>query len=101
MTTGATVASLTVPKGDVVRTSPPAGTTEPLNTPISLVVSGGGVKVPYLLTDTQAVALSTLSAENLVPNFITQAPQAGSAFPPGTVWRTVPGPARPCCPANR
>ena len=91
VTTGATVASLTVPKNNVVRTSPPAGTVEPLNTPISLLISGGGVRVPYLLTDTKAVAISTLSAENLVPNFITQAPPAGSAFPPGTVWRTVPG----------
>ncbi len=87
------VASLTVPAGHVVSTSPPTGTTVGLNQLITLNVSGGGVKVPYLLYDTRAEAQSTLLAANLVPNFVTNVPGPPGATP-GTVWKTVPGDGR-------
>ncbi|MDA8038983.1 MAG: Stk1 family PASTA domain-containing Ser/Thr kinase [Actinomycetota bacterium] len=62
--TSQTQLSATVPKGDVVTTSPPPGTTEPVGTYINIIVSAGpGVTVPNVLNDTQPQAQAALSAK--------------------------------------
>jgi len=61
--------SQTVPPGSVISTNPTAGTQEPPNANVNLVVSSGpsAVLVPYVIGDSQAQAVSTLQSANLNP----------------------------------
>jgi len=89
ITTGRQVASLTVSQGDVVRTRPPKGKVEPLNTPIVLLVSGGGVKVPQLVGISESEAIGRLARAGLFPHVITRQGPLGT--PPSIVWKSTPG----------
>ncbi|MGI9006721.1 MAG: Stk1 family PASTA domain-containing Ser/Thr kinase [Streptosporangiaceae bacterium] len=89
VTTGATVANLRVGQGDVIKTSPPAKTTEPLGTPIVLKVSGGGTAVPALFGLSENDAIGKLNAVGLAAHSQIAAGPQGTA--PGTVWKSVPG----------
>jgi serine/threonine protein kinase/beta-lactam-binding protein with PASTA domain len=90
VTTGTSqVASLTVTQGNVVSTTPAIGTSQQLNTPITLNLSGGGVKVPYLLGLTKSQAETTLAALGL--GMIQVPLQGPPGAQPGTVWKTKPG----------
>src|SRR5215469_9688408 len=72
ITTGRRVASLTVPAGEVVRTRPPQGKVEPLNTPILLIVSGGGVRVPHVIGVSETEAIGRLNRAGIFYHIITQ-----------------------------
>jgi serine/threonine-protein kinase len=91
VTTSATpVASMTVSKGDVVSTSPKAGTKVPFTQAVTLNVSGGGVRVPFLDFLKQADAIHLLTQDGLVPAVVNNQPGPPGAQP-GTVWQTKPG----------
>ncbi len=98
--------SSTVPKGLVTRTDPPAGTSVPVGSTVTLYVSSGmQVKVPSLQGDTEAEATSALAAVNLTPSFtiqtvtdptqdglvLSQSPGAGTSVPAGTPVTAVVG----------
>ncbi|HUC58969.1 MAG TPA: Stk1 family PASTA domain-containing Ser/Thr kinase [Streptosporangiaceae bacterium] len=82
-------ASLTVTAGHVVNTTPPAGSKEPVSTPIVLIVSGGGTKVPYVLYDQLSTAESALRAVGLSYTVSNGQPGPPGATP-GTVWQSTP-----------
>jgi beta-lactam-binding protein with PASTA domain len=83
------VASLTIPSGSVVSTTPAAGTKVSLSTDIVLNLSGGGEKVPSVDDLAASDAESELRSANLVPNVINN--QSGPpGATPGTVWQTTP-----------
>jgi eukaryotic-like serine/threonine-protein kinase len=84
------VASLTISRGDVVSTNPPAGTKVPFDQAIVLSVSGGGKRVPYVLFLSEADAKAALVQNGLVPAVINNQPGPPGAQP-GTVWQTKPG----------
>ncbi len=69
--------SPTVPKNNVISTTPPAGAQEPANANVNLVVSSGpgSVLVPDVVNDTQATAVTTLQGDNLNPVVICQSTQ--------------------------
>jgi eukaryotic-like serine/threonine-protein kinase len=95
-----TQASSTVPKNDVISTSPAPGAQEPSNANVNLVVSSGpsSVLVPYVIGDTQAQAASALTSSGLSPVVIcqltldpsqdglvqAQSPNGGQTESPGT-----------------
>jgi beta-lactam-binding protein with PASTA domain/tRNA A-37 threonylcarbamoyl transferase component Bud32 len=83
--------SLSVADNHVISTTPPVGKRVPPTTQITLVVSEGGTKVPFLTNDTKSLASSTLSGQGLGASFQVLAPPPGSTFAPGTVWKTTPG----------
>ena len=89
VTTGSTVANLQYKAGDVIKTTPPAGSQQPLSTQIVLTVSGGGVAVPALFGLTEADAIAQLNAAHLAYSIQTAPGPPGTA--PGTVWKSVPG----------
>ncbi len=90
--TTTSVLSTTVRPNHVVGTTPAYGRSVSPTTQIVLRVSEGGVRVPFLLSDTRSQAEATLGSVNLGAIFVTnQAPPAGSNFAPGTVWKTSPG----------
>jgi serine/threonine-protein kinase len=84
------VASLQISSGRVVSTSPPAGTKVSPTTTIVLNVSGGGVKVPYVIYEQKKDAEASISQAGLTP-VVTVTPGPPGATP-GTVWQTKPGP---------
>jgi serine/threonine-protein kinase len=84
------VASMTIPKGSVVSTTPPAGKKVPFTETVVLNVSGGGVRVPYLNFLKQADAIHVLTQAGLVPAVVNNQPGPPGAQP-GTVWETRPG----------
>ena len=67
-------ASQTVPKGDVISSSPSPGAQAPANANVNLVLSSGpsSVLVPDVMGDTQAQAVTTLQGANLAPVVICQ-----------------------------
>jgi serine/threonine-protein kinase len=65
-------ASTSIPAGQVTRTDPPAGATEPAGTPVVVYVSSG-IEMPDLSNQTQSQAQSALSAANLTGQFTPQA----------------------------
>jgi eukaryotic-like serine/threonine-protein kinase len=77
-------ASSTVPKNDVISTSPPFGTTVAKGSTVKLVVSTGAgtVSVPNVLGQTATAATSALAAKGLQVN---QKPAPNSTQPKGTV----------------
>jgi len=92
--------SSTVQKNDVISTTPAAGTQEPANANVNLVVSSGpsSVLVPDVMGDTQAAAVTALQGAGLNPVEICQAtndptqdglvqnqsPNGGVSVSPGT-----------------
>jgi serine/threonine-protein kinase len=91
VTTASTpVPSMTIHSGNVVSTNPAAGTKVSFTTQIVLNVSGGGVRVPYVLFQTQAQAVQALTQDGLVPAVVNNQPGPPGAQP-GTVWETKPG----------
>ncbi len=83
-------ASLTITAGHVIRTDPEAGTKVSLSTPIVLLISGGGEKVPNVADEQASDAESAIRAANLVPRVDNTQPGPPGATP-GTVWQTSPG----------
>jgi eukaryotic-like serine/threonine-protein kinase len=83
------VASVRIPDGIVVSTTPPAGSKWSLSTAILINVSGGGRKVPVVTDALLSDAEAALRAENLVP-YVVRTPGPPGATP-GTVWETSPG----------
>jgi len=69
-----TESSSTVPTGQVTRTSPPAGTTVAAGTTVTVYVSTGPaqVRVPSVISNTQAQAQNALSNAGLTPQFTFQ-----------------------------
>ena len=67
-------ASATVPAGEVTRTDPPANSSVPIGSSVTVFVSTGQpqVTVPDVTNDTQAQANSALQAVGLVANFSSQ-----------------------------
>jgi beta-lactam-binding protein with PASTA domain len=86
---GAPRASLTIPAGRVISTSPPAGTKVSPTTTIVLNLSGGGAKVPVVTDEQSADAQTAVKAAGLVPIVVKQPGPPGAT--PGTVWETKPG----------
>src|SRR5262249_1702730 len=82
--------SLTVPPHHVVSTNPPAGNKVSLSTQITLITSGGGVRVPSVINDSRGEAMSALTSAGLIASVVTQGQPAGGTAPPGTVWQTLP-----------
>ena len=83
-----------LPAGQIIRTTPLAGTAVAPGSAVNLVVSNGGaatVAVPNVLGDTQAVAVAAINAANLTPTVVTQPVAAGSPTI-GTVLNTSPAP---------
>ncbi|HET9898602.1 MAG TPA: Stk1 family PASTA domain-containing Ser/Thr kinase [Streptosporangiaceae bacterium] len=83
-------ASLSIPEGHVVSTTPTAGTKLSTTTPIVLNVSGGGRKVPVVTDEQLSDALAAIRGAGLVPEVIDNQPGPPGATP-GTVWETKPG----------
>ncbi len=79
-----------ITSGNVVSTTPPAGTKVSITTQIVLNLSGGGVHVPGVTDEQLADALTQLRADNLVPHVINDQPGPPGAAP-GSVWETKPG----------
>jgi eukaryotic-like serine/threonine-protein kinase len=87
------------PSGDVVKTSPGFGSSEPKGTPINIWYSTGPttVAVPNVVGDTKSAAIAALTAAGLVPQVtaatsttagpntvVNQSPRAGASEPKGT-----------------
>jgi serine/threonine-protein kinase len=87
-----TACSQQVSTGNVASQNPAAGTQQPPNTPINLVISSGpcSATVPNVITDTQAVASGAISnTPGLTPAF-TQVDCSQSGGVPGTVESQSP-----------
>jgi eukaryotic-like serine/threonine-protein kinase len=88
----ATDSQSTQPSGQVTRMSPSPGSSYDGNTPITLYVSGGGIKVPSVDGLPLASAIATLKNSG----FTTPASISNSFGPvsqnitPGTVWQVIP-----------
>jgi beta-lactam-binding protein with PASTA domain/serine/threonine protein kinase len=81
-----------LPAGEIIRTTPVAGTAVTPGSTINLVVSDGGVvtvAVPNVVGDTQAVAVAAINAAGLTPTVVTQPVAAGSPSI-GTVLSITP-----------
>jgi serine/threonine-protein kinase len=85
-----TVASLTVPSGQVVSISPAVGTMVPLTQQIVLKVSGGGVPVPNVVFLSRHDAIRVLINAGLNYQVITS--PGPPTVAPGTVWQQNPLP---------
>ena len=81
--------STTVPQGDVISTSPPAGQKAAQGSAVQLLVSSGKqqVTIPSLAGDDPATAGQKLGALQLV---VVSAQEASTAIPAGEVTRTSP-----------
>ena len=81
--------STTVSKNDVISTTPPAGTSVPKGSTVTLYVSSGAglVAVPAVVGDTAAAASSTLQAAGFLVN---EQPVQNSTAPSGQVVRQIP-----------
>jgi eukaryotic-like serine/threonine-protein kinase len=82
-------ASTTVTKGDVISTTPGAGTTEPKGTKVDIIWSSGSadVKVPDVIGESTAAAQNRLTQLGFHVN-VTTAQQAGTN--PSTVFNQSP-----------
>ncbi len=84
--------STTVPKGDVISTSPSAGSLEPAGTKVNIVESSGpppkSCVVPALAGQTLAAAKAALKAANCAEGKVTK--KASSTAPKGDVISTSP-----------
>jgi eukaryotic-like serine/threonine-protein kinase len=82
--------SATVPKRDVISTSPSPGANASRGTPINIVysVGTGTVSVPYVQGDSLSTAESTLQKAGLVPVVVHMTAPAGT--PAGQVWDQHP-----------
>ncbi len=80
--------SASVPRGDVIKTSPPGGSSQPKDTPVVIFVSAGRarVSVPYVTGDKVARAENILRQHGLVP----QVRQVSGAGTPDTVTNQSP-----------
>jgi serine/threonine-protein kinase len=92
------VSSTTVPKGDVIRTSPSEGTKVAKNSMVNLVVSAGQAKskVPFMVGEQESQALQALSKASLnarvrhvsstqtAGEVVGQNPPGGTLLPPGS-----------------
>ena len=92
------VASLKIPKHEVVSTDPAAGQTVPLSKQIVLNVSGGGVAVPTLSGLALADAEARLNELNLTYS-VMRAPGPPGTIP-GTVWKTSPSRGKAVLPGS-
>jgi serine/threonine-protein kinase len=83
-------ASATVPKGDVISTSPASGNNVPKATVVTLFVSTGpaAVKVPNVVGQQSTTATTTLQNDGFVVN---QTQQSNSTAPQGQVISQSPG----------
>ncbi len=89
VTTGSTeVASLKYGSGEVASSNPPPGKTWPLNQPIVLKISGGGVAVPVLVGLSESDATAKLNQAGLAYHIITGPGPLGT--PPDMVWKSTP-----------
>jgi serine/threonine-protein kinase len=81
-----------VSTGNVASQTPAAGTQQPPNTPINLVISTGpcSVTVPNVVTDTQTLASATISNTPGLTPAITQVDCSQSGGTPGTVESQSP-----------
>jgi beta-lactam-binding protein with PASTA domain len=81
-----------VSTGNVASQTPAAGTQQPLNTPINLVISTGpcSVTVPNVVNDTQTLASGTISNTPGLTPAITQVDCSQSGGTPGTVESQSP-----------
>jgi beta-lactam-binding protein with PASTA domain/tRNA A-37 threonylcarbamoyl transferase component Bud32 len=79
----------TIPKGDVVRTSPPAGSPQPSGSKIEVIVSAGPahVKIPNVMFEAPVTAGADLSGLGFS---VTEQGEASATVPAGEVTRTVP-----------
>jgi eukaryotic-like serine/threonine-protein kinase len=80
--------SSTAPTGQVLSESPPAGSSQPPNTTITLTVSGGLVPVPSVVGDSQQTAQSVLTTAGFQVS--VQQGTGGSQYANGTVFQEVP-----------
>ncbi len=84
--------STTVPKGDVISSSPPAGALEPAGIKVNLVESSGpppkNCVVPSLAGQTLAAAKTALKAANCAEGKVTK--KASSTVPKGDVISSAP-----------
>jgi serine/threonine-protein kinase len=89
--TTTTQPSTTVATGDVIRTSPGFGATEPRNTKVNIVYSRGSstkdVKIPDVIGKSEGAAENELSQDGFKVSVTTQQ-QAGTN--PNTVWNQSP-----------
>jgi len=88
--TQTTAASNTVTSGDVIRTNPPAGSTQGKGSAVQLVVSSGKqqVQIPSLVGQTPSAAGQALGALQLTVG--NQVNEASATVPVGEVTRTSP-----------
>jgi eukaryotic-like serine/threonine-protein kinase len=93
------VASIKVPKDDVVSTSPAVGTSLALGQTITLNVSGGGVRVPSVLGLPVGQAEAALAGKQLTYSVINNQ-QGPPGTVPGTVWQTTPGSGKVVLPGS-
>jgi beta-lactam-binding protein with PASTA domain/tRNA A-37 threonylcarbamoyl transferase component Bud32 len=87
-----TACSQQVSTGDVASQNPAAGTQQPLNTHVNLVISSGpcSATVPNVVNDTQAVASGTISNTPGLNATFTQVDCSQSGGVPGTVESQSP-----------
>lgn len=98
---GVTPVPSTVPKGEVIRTSPSGGTTEPKGTPVTIFESAGPktklVNVPPVVGLSKSAAISKLTADGFKVR-VTSATSAG--YPPNTVASQSPQAGTPVKPGG-
>jgi eukaryotic-like serine/threonine-protein kinase len=106
--------SSTIQQGLVTRTDPPAGSSVPVGSTVTVYVSSGAPQatVPNVVGYTQADANSALTAAGFQPNFVTtsvnkcsqndvvqsQNPSGGSSAPQGSSVTVVVGQNPSCSP---
>jgi serine/threonine-protein kinase len=87
-----TAPSATVPVGEVVSTSPAAGTAQPAGTTVNLVLSSGPatVTVPNVIEETEAMAESTLTGAPYDLSYTVSCAGGGTSTPQSIVEDQVP-----------
>jgi serine/threonine-protein kinase len=88
----ATDAQSTLPSGEVDHMTPQPGAKYPPDTPITLYISGGGVKVPQVTNLSLSSAEATLSSYGLKWTVSQIAGPVGQQIQPLTVWNQNPQP---------
>ncbi len=84
--------SSTLPQGTVVRQNPPGGTPVNRGATVTLWVSGGGVKVPSVLGDSNYLnAKQTIENAGFPVTALPRAAPADQPVNPGEVWSESPG----------
>jgi beta-lactam-binding protein with PASTA domain/tRNA A-37 threonylcarbamoyl transferase component Bud32 len=92
-------ASLRIPAGNVVSTTPPAGSKVSPSTVIVLNVSGGGKQVPQVTDEPVSEAKAAVQAAGLTPVVVPSPGPPGAA--PGSVWQTKPAGLSVVLPASQ